>query len=159
MVIALAMLVAVFAGVFGAMPVWKARFSLQPKLRQLTFRRIASNAAKFAPDGQIVYAAGDMGLFSARLGTREPRSLGLPHANVMSISSAGELAILLVSSRVATLATVPLAGGGAPRELLESVNSAAWAPDGKSLAVIHGARKEGCAWSSRSGRSCISRGG
>ncbi len=140
MVIALAMLAAVLVGVFGARPVWKARFSVHPKLQQITFRRIPSNAARFAPDGQIVYAAGDFELFSARPGTREPRSLGLPRANVTSISSAGDLAILIGGSRrLGTLATIPLAGGGAPRELMENVISAAWAPDGKRLAVIHGA--------------------
>src|SRR5262249_42854524 len=35
-----------------------------------------------------------------------------------------------------TLATVPLAGGRAPRELLENAWGADWAPDGKSLAAI-----------------------
>ncbi len=56
----------------------------------------------------------------------------------MSISSSGELAILAGGKRGGTLATVPLAGGGAPRELLENVWTADWAPDGKNLAVIHG---------------------
>jgi Tol biopolymer transport system component len=61
----------------------------------------------------------------------------------MSISSTGDLAILLGGVRHGgTLATVPLAGGGAPRELLENVRFADWAPDGKSLAIIHKGRLE-----------------
>jgi Tol biopolymer transport system component len=59
---------------------------------------------------------------------------------VLAISSSGELAISLDRhynfgyETVGTLARVPLAGG-APREVLEDVEDADWAPDGKSLAV------------------------
>ena len=94
--------------------------------------------ARFAPDGQtIVYSAWWEGkpqeLFSSRVGSPESRSFGLA-ADILSISSRAEMAIQLL--RENTLAQVPLAGG-APRELLEGVAEADWAPDGTALAVIH----------------------
>jgi hypothetical protein len=143
-VVTLALLAAVALGVFAGRPLWKATFSSQPTIRQITFRRAGIGDARFAPDGQVVYSAsgsdvkGAPGeLFSMKPGTPEPRSLGLPPANVLSISSSGELAIIVGGfPRQGTLATVSLAGG-APRELLENVRRADWAPDGKSLAVVH----------------------
>src|SRR5262249_26314796 len=70
------------------------------------------------------------------------RSLSLPTADVLSVSSTGELALSLNRhytigfQTVGTLARVPLAGG-APRGILESVQDADWSPDGKDLAVSH----------------------
>jgi Tol biopolymer transport system component len=135
------MLAALLAGVFGSQPLWKARSASQPSFQQITFRGGVIARARFAPDGQIVYHASGAAvtggkpfeLFSIRPGTPEPRSLHLPPAGIASISASGELAIL--DPRF-TLATVPLAGG-APRELLEDVRGADWAPDGKGLAVVH----------------------
>jgi Tol biopolymer transport system component len=140
-VLALGVLAAIAAGVFAGKPFWRARFSSHPTLRQVTFRRVGLNWARFAPDGRtIVYGAAVGGpgeLFSATPGTPEPRSLGLPPASLLSISTSGELAILVGGSpNRGTLATVSLAGG-APRELLENVWRADWTPDGKSLAVAH----------------------
>jgi eukaryotic-like serine/threonine-protein kinase len=143
--LALALAAAVGAGLFAGRPVWRARLVSQPRIRQLTFRRGGIWHARFAPDGQVVYAAvtseqpagNPAELLSTRPGAFEPRSLGLPPANILSISTAGDLAILLGGSpREGTLATVPLAGG-APRELLEHVLRATWSPDGKNLAVVH----------------------
>ena len=112
-----------------------------PSFQRLTFRLGDVNAAKFAPDGQtIVYSARWSGapstIFSTRIGNRESRSLDLPESKLLSISSTGEMAILLGINGPATLARVPLAGG-APREILENVSDADWSPDGTSLAVVH----------------------
>ena len=70
------------------------------------------------------------------------RSLGLPGAEILAISSRDEMAILL-RPRVrvrrpfeGTLARAPFAGGTS-REVLEGVLAADWSPDGKALAVIH----------------------
>ncbi len=117
------------------------------RLERLTYARGAIVSARFAPDGQtIVYGAAWEGLpldiFTTRAGSSESRSLGLPGASVLAISSDGELAILLNRhflfgyEPVGTLARIPLAGG-APREVLENVEDADWSPDGKSLAVAH----------------------
>ena len=59
----------------------------------------------------------------------------------MDVSSSGELALSLRSaflsgsSGIGTLARAPL-GGGVPREILEFVEYASWAPDGKDLAIV-----------------------
>jgi Tol biopolymer transport system component/predicted Ser/Thr protein kinase len=113
--------------------------------RQLTFQRGTILTARFAPDGQtIVYSAAWDGrpleLFSTRADSTESRPLGLPSADVLSISSTGEMAISLDRHYIVgyettgTLARVPL-GGGTPRPILEDVEDADWSPDGKELAV------------------------
>ena len=114
-------------------------------LKRLTFARGSIRTARFASDGQtILYGAAWEGrpieIFSTRADSSESRSLGLPSADVLAISSTGELAISLGRHYIfgfqsaGTLARVPLAGG-APRELLENVEDADWSPDGKELAV------------------------
>jgi serine/threonine protein kinase len=111
----------------------------QPTFQRLTYRRGDVSAARFSPDGQTVFFSAQWGneptaIFSMRPGSRESRPLDLPEGRVLSISSAGEMAILLGTHLPATLARVPLSGG-APREILENVNDADWSPDGSRLAV------------------------
>ncbi len=117
-----------------------------PLYKQLTFRRGSVRSARFAPDGQtILYTAAWQGrpvdVFTARPEAPESRSMGLPRTQLMSISSNGELAILLNSQAIGTwvnsgtLARAPLVGG-APREVLERVQWADWSPDGSNLAVV-----------------------
>ena len=117
-----------------------------PTYRQLTFRRGSIRAARFAPDGQtILYSAAWQGnptdVFTARPEAPESRSMGLGHTQLMSVSSAAELAVLLDSKAIGTwvsmgtLARAPLAGG-APRDVLEQVQWADWGPDGRNLAVV-----------------------
>ena len=143
-VLALAFVATVALGVFASRPLWKARLSSHPSLRQVTFRRAGISRARFGPGGRtIIYtqvnAGGSRELFSAQPGNPESKSLGLPPAELLAVSGSGELAILLEKER--TLATVSLAGG-APRELMEGVRFATWAPDGKDLAVVHEDRIE-----------------
>jgi Tol biopolymer transport system component len=115
------------------------------QLQALTYRRGTVSSARFAPDGQtVVYGAAWEGqpteIFTARTEGHESRSLGLPTADILSISSTGEMAVSLNRhffqgfQSTGTLARVPL-GGGAPREVLENVQDADWSPDGKELAV------------------------
>jgi Tol biopolymer transport system component len=100
-------------------------------------------SARFAPGGDdIVYSAAWDGrpteLFSGRLGSPEARSLGLEDTRALSISRAGEMALLLRgpwSLFLGTLAQAPLAGG-APRELLQNVSDADWIADSGQLAVV-----------------------
>jgi len=117
-----------------------------PTYRQLTFRGGTIRMARFAPDGKnIVYSAAWEGnpveLFITRPDSPESRPFGLAKGEVLSISSEGEMAILLGSHNVdpyineGTLGRVPL-GGGAPREVLENVQWADWSPDGANFAVI-----------------------
>ncbi len=117
-----------------------------PTFHEITFRNGTIQAARFAPDGQtIVYGAAWDGLpqelFTTHFDSTDSRSMGLPTAQILSISSKGELAIMLQPRSVGlfqygTLARVPLAGG-APREILDDCYGADWTPDGQSLAVIH----------------------
>jgi eukaryotic-like serine/threonine-protein kinase len=112
--------------------------------KQLTFRRGYVDNARFPPDaGTIFYSATwDGGLvetFETRSSSPESRTvLGTP-AGLASISRSGELALLRRcrldwGQCIGTLATMPL--GGAPRDLLENVISADWAPDGRTLAAV-----------------------
>lgn len=114
--------------------------------QQLTFRRGTIWNARFAPDGRtIVYSATWSGnaidIFSTRTEGTESRSLALPNADVLAVSSTGEAAILLNRRYLGwfisrgTLARVSLSGG-APRELLEDVQEADWSPDGTQLAIV-----------------------
>ena len=124
--------------------------TLPPSYHQLTFRRGGIRMARFAPDGQtIVYSAAWEGnsteVFTTRPGGTASRSLGLASADILAISSSGEMAVLLDSRQVrswvysGTLARVALAGGE-PREILDEVQWADWAPNGDSLAVVRDAR-------------------
>src|SRR5579864_49391 len=111
----------------------------QPTFERLTYRRGDVQGARFSPDGQTVLFSAQWGgepltMFSMRPGSREYRSLNLPQARILSISSSGEMAILLGTTTPGTLARVPLSGG-APREILENVNDADWSSDGTQLAV------------------------
>jgi Tol biopolymer transport system component len=117
-----------------------------PVFRQLTFQRGSMFSARFAPDGQtVVYGAAWEGRpvepFMTHLGSPESRPLGFPGAEILSISSSGELALSLDRHYTGgwihsgMLARVPLAGG-TPRRVLDGVEAADWAPDGASAAVI-----------------------
>ncbi len=117
-----------------------------PLYHLLTYRRGTIRMARFAPDGQtIVYSAAWEGkptdVFTTRVGSPESRSLGVPGAEILALSSTGEIAISLDSRQVknmtynGTLARMPLVGG-APRQVLENVHWADWSPDGSSLAVV-----------------------
>ena len=82
-----------------------------------------------------------MRLYSTRADSPESRLFDLPPADILGISSSGEMAVLLNPNDAGpvnyagTLARVPIAGG-APREILEDVQGADWSPDGKELAVV-----------------------
>jgi Tol biopolymer transport system component len=116
-----------------------------PSFRRLTYRAGVITGARFAPDGQsIIYSAAWDGkpveVFSTHVGGPESRPLGLPSAGVLAVSPGGELALSLGcdlnwAECRGTLARMPLSGG-APREILEDVFYADWAPDGKNLAVV-----------------------
>jgi Tol biopolymer transport system component/predicted Ser/Thr protein kinase len=117
------------------------------QFQRLTYQRGSISSARFAPDGQtVVYGASwdgrPMEIFSTRTEGHESRSLSLASADILSVSSTGEMAVSLNRhftigfQTIGTLARVPL-GGGAPREILENVQDADWSPDGKELAVAH----------------------
>ncbi len=96
----------------------------------LTFEKGFIYAARFAPDGRtIVYSADWEGqprqLYVTSLDNPEYRPLGFPGADLLSISTSGELAILTDSQvllanpyfRTGTLAKASLTGGASRAEL------------------------------------------
>jgi eukaryotic-like serine/threonine-protein kinase len=119
-----------------------------PKFTQLTFQQGYVESARFLPNGQgfvCVSRWGSdtaFGLYSGQIDSPGLRPLGVEADSLASVSSGGELLVIqhLQSvgagyARAGTLARLPL-GGGAPRPVLDSIQYADWAPDGKDFAVV-----------------------
>ena len=120
-----------------------------PRFRQLTFRRGTVWSARFGSDGKtILYSACWEGeptaIFVCSPESPESRPLGIPGADVLAVSATGDLAVSLESQvssefeRTGTLARASATGGGAPRQILEAVDFADWAPNGQDLALVRG---------------------
>jgi serine/threonine protein kinase len=121
---------------------------LVPTFRELSFRRGSLLAARFAPDPRsAVYSADWEGtpeaVFISSANSTESRDLGLPETEVLAVSSTGQMAVLRHFSVSAnhfthrgTLAQVSI-GADAPRDLLDNVEAADWAPGGEALTVVH----------------------
>ena len=116
------------------------------RYQRITFRRGAIWSARFTSDGHsVVYSASWEGkpleLFWSHIGNPEARTLGFRDTDLLSISPANEMAVLLRSEfvtsfdRRGTLARVPPLGGAA-RELLHDVHAAEWSPDGQQMAIV-----------------------
>jgi hypothetical protein len=125
----------------------RGRETPSPSWTLLTFDRGSIAHARFGPDGQtLVYGAAwegrPLSLYSGRTDGQGSRALDLPDADLLAVSSKGEMAIAPGrrfdtpgASLGGVLARAPLAGG-APREVLDDVESADWTPDGSALAVV-----------------------
>ncbi|MCI0442333.1 WD40 repeat domain-containing serine/threonine protein kinase [bacterium] len=105
---------------------------------RLTYQRGSIHSARFAADGQtIIYSASFAGaqreLYLTRTEGVESRALGIPNADILSISPSGEMLVLILNKKN-TLAQVPITGG-LPRELDQNISGADWAPDGHSMAI------------------------
>ncbi len=144
--LALAALAAIAAAFAAGRFSKKESLASQPTWERVTFRRGNLGAIRFAPDGKsAIYGASWEGkpieIYTSRLGSPESTPLGYRNANLLGVSSTGELALSLRESflsgvsGVGTLARAPL-GGGVPRPILEFVESADWTPDGKNLAIV-----------------------
>ena len=137
----------------GAAAFWLVQGRSQRRAGPISYREVSFQpqmvfSAAFARDGRaIVYSAAREGnrpeLYVIRPESPAPQPLGLRDTNLLSVSSKGDLAVLVHARYLfhrifsGTLATMPLVGG-APREILEDVRQADWAADGASLAVIRG---------------------
>lgn len=141
-----ACVVAVMASAAAGHYLWKNPPVPPPVFHSLTVEHGFQWSARFTPDGQsVVYGAAwkenPLQLFSVRLGSVDSRSLGLPSADVLSISSSGEMAIAIGRHYTrgyisgGRLARVGLDGQN-PREVLDDVLCADWSPDGHSLALV-----------------------
>jgi hypothetical protein len=112
----------------------------------VTFRRGAVSSARFTPDGQsVVYSASWEGqpyaAFLGRPASPDARDLQLTDARIMSVSSAGEMAVAFGPQSIThtfgerTLASVPMAGG-ARRDVETGVVDADWIPGTDALAIV-----------------------
>ena len=144
---AVAALVALLVGLgIGALLFRKPEAAALPTYHPLTFRRGMVRAARFSPDEKmIVYSAAWEGkplqLFTTRPESPDSHELEPEGADVLAVSSTGEMALSLSSHPISsflysgTLARVPLVGG-APREVMENVEWADWSPEASSLAIV-----------------------
>jgi eukaryotic-like serine/threonine-protein kinase len=142
-------------GVFGLLLVaaflWGRHFHesrpvMSPTFRRLTFRPGTVLSARFASDGHsIVYGAkldgGPARVYVTSSDSPESRSLETTDVSLFAVSDAGELAVVRGCSHEGTLvdchgtlARIPLAGG-APRDVMDAVETADWLPKSNELAV------------------------
>jgi eukaryotic-like serine/threonine-protein kinase len=117
-----------------------------PSYTRLTFRRGAIYSARFTSDGKGIFFSASwdgnpVDISFMRSESPDVQTLGPANTQLLSISPAGEMAVLLNSKYLfhlvnqGTLARMSLAGGNA-REMLENVQEADWSPDGNALAVV-----------------------
>ncbi|HMK73285.1 MAG TPA: serine/threonine-protein kinase, partial [Myxococcaceae bacterium] len=145
----LALLVSLGAAVGGTFLVTRRLWApgRAPTIDFVTSQLGDISGARFTPDGRVVLSAAWDGrpseLFVDAPGTFEGQPLGVRDVRLLSVSSKGELAVLLhpVSETLfgheagpGTLSIVP-AAGGTPRELAVGISAADWSPAGE-LAVV-----------------------
>ncbi len=123
-----------------------SRKQMALNFHRLTFGRGSIRSARFTADSQsMVYEASWDGhppqIFWTQPGITESRPYNFPDADILSVSSGDELAVLL-NRRAGTgwishgtLALSPMVGGTS-REVLENVQDADWDREGKKLAII-----------------------
>jgi len=115
-----------------------------PEIDRLTYRRGPIFAGRMTLDGKtFLYSAAWEGAprqtYSVRSDSPESQPLQLANANIVSISSKGELAVIRdrtnwTFSARGILARAPMSGA-AMRDVLEDVQDADWLPNGDELAV------------------------
>jgi Tol biopolymer transport system component len=122
------------------------RQAIQPlEFRPVTFDRWPVMNARFMPDGQtIVFSATPKAttpnLYLISPDAEAPRELGVADAQLLAVSSRGELAVIENAFHLGqrlykgTLARMTI--GSSPRALAEDVREADWGPDGDSLAIV-----------------------
>ncbi|HEU5218259.1 MAG TPA: protein kinase [Gemmatimonadales bacterium] len=115
---------------------------------QRTYLREGIFNARWAPDNKtILYASTGTGPARVRIMRPEypePQPFGPDSAQLLSVSSANQVALLLHARRLSqriftgTLAQMSI-GGGAPREIADNVQEADWSPDGSQFAITRSA--------------------
>ena len=111
-----------------------------------TFDRLPITNARFMPDGRtIVYSATARGsspeLFVINPTAEAPQPLGLSNAHLLSVSSTGELAVIVAPAVPRSAPLRRHAGPHDHRQLAarhaEDVREADWSPDGSAMAIVH----------------------
>jgi eukaryotic-like serine/threonine-protein kinase len=129
----------------AALTLWK-RWDPPPaslSFRRLTYRPALIQSARFTAEGQtVVYSSSVKGrplrVHLLRTDRPDSQELKIPDGEVAAVSRTGEIALVQTSRLFdwiggGILAQVPVLGG-TPREVLDGVLRADWAPDGR-LAV------------------------
>jgi len=114
-----------------------------PEFHRLTFREGRVSSARFSPDWRdVIYSdnwdGGPTHIYLPNPGNPESRDLDVPQAQLLSVSSKGDLAFLVgpfFPDGSGTLARNSITGGQT-RELLEHVRLADWSPDGSEMAIV-----------------------
>jgi DNA-binding winged helix-turn-helix (wHTH) protein len=131
----------------GAFFGYRATRKAPPNFQRLTVQRGTIYSARFAPDGRnVLYSAawdgGPIEIYSTDTKIPGARSLGLHGTDLLAVAPSGAVAVLqsaaprfLLTLR-GTLGQVSL-GGGSPRPIAEDVEWADYAPDAKTLAIVH----------------------
>jgi hypothetical protein len=111
----------------------------------VTFRKGIVSSARFTPDGNFVFSASWEGsvyaTFLGRSNAADARDLLLSDSRILSVSRAGEMAVLFGPQNSThtfgerLLASIPMAGG-ARRDMLTGVVDADWIPGTSTLAVV-----------------------
>ncbi len=114
------------------------------RYERMTFRRGFVQSARYLDSTSVIYGAAwedqPMEIFTSTNHSPESRPLGIGHADILAVSSHGELAVSLGRrflggfASSGTIARMPI--GGAPRELCENAQDADWSPDGRSLMIV-----------------------
>ena len=111
-----------------------------------SFDRLPITNARFMPDGRtIVYSATPSGsspeLFIVNPTAEAPQPLGLSNAHLLSISSKGELAVIVaprfLDQRLYSGTLARMTIGSSPRAVADDVREADWSPDGSAMAIVH----------------------
>ena len=88
--------VALVGATYGAV---RASLRPMPLVEQITFRQGRVSAARFTPEGRVVFSAGWGGepleIFARAPGSADAQASGLRSADLLAVSAKGELAVLL----------------------------------------------------------------
>jgi predicted Ser/Thr protein kinase len=126
----------------AALGYWTTRTppAADPSFRRLTFRPGLIPSARFTSDGEtVVYSASWKGqplrVNVLRTDRPESQAVAVSNAELAAVSASGEMAVILNArfydwTGGGTLAVMPILGG-TPREIMNGVMLADWAPDGR----------------------------
>ena len=128
------LLVLVTLAVVGTLVLRRTGPSPAAQFQRVTFRRGFLTAARFGPDGRVVYIASwdgrPLSLYESRLDSQGARSLEMGAFTLAGVSTSGEVAFI----RDGILARAPLAGGP-PRMVARDVRAADWTANGATFAL------------------------
>jgi DNA-binding winged helix-turn-helix (wHTH) protein/dipeptidyl aminopeptidase/acylaminoacyl peptidase len=110
-----------------------------PAWKRVTFQRGTVSAARFAPDGEVLYSAswggGPWSFYTAPLGSPNPQRLPVEGTHLVAVSTGGEVAFLTQSKEGPPMLSRASLAGGPSKDVDRGVWAADWAADGAEFAV------------------------